>query len=226
MMTLPPELKRQFEEELEQHELAPVSNMQSFWDDRYSADSFAYGTEPNAFLISAVSYIPRGRILCLAEGEGRNAVYLASQGYAVTAVDQSAVGLEKAQRLASQNQVAVETTVADLATFDIQTEAWDGIVSISAHLPSAIRKRVHHQVVQGLKSGGVLILEAYTERQLQMPGIGGPPPEQKDLFMSLSELRQELIGLSFVLGQETDREVNEGQLHQGLSAVVQVIAIK
>jgi len=200
--------------------------MKDFWNARYAEEDFAYGTEPNEFLQVQSAKMPAGRVLCIAEGEGRNAVYLATQGYQVTAVDQSAVGLEKTRQLGKQHKVEIETIEADLQDFNIQPGAWDGIVSISAHLPPAIRKKLHTQVVEGLKPGGVLILEAYTPRQLEMPGTGGPPATQIDMFMSLSELTLELQGLDFILAQETERVFNEGKYHQGAGAVVQLVAIK
>ena len=197
------------------------------WDQRYNEEGFAYGTDPNDFLKSECSRIPKGgRVLCLAEGEGRNAIFLAKQGYAVTAVDQSSVGLEKAQSLASENGVEISTIVANLADFDLGTEIWDGIVSISAHVPPELRKKLHGQVVNSLRKGGAFVLEAYTERHIEMDGIGGPPPSDKEMFMSLKELESELDGLDFVVGAEIERNISEGKYHQGESAVVQVVACK
>ncbi len=197
------------------------------WDQRYTEDGFAYGIDPNDFLKSEYSRIPKGgRVLCLAEGEGRNAVFLAKQGYAVTAVDQSSVGLEKAQNLAIENGVEISTIVTDLADYDLGNEVWDGIISIAAHVPSELRKKLHGQAVNSLKRGGVFILEAYTERHIEMNGIGGPPPSKKEMFMSLKELESELNGLDFIVGAEIERNISEGKYHQGESAVVQVVACK
>jgi len=200
--------------------------MKDFWNDRYTGPEFAYGTEPNEFLQSVIQHIPPGKVLCLAEGEGRNALYLAKHGYIVSAVDQSGVGLEKARQLAKLNHVDIETIEADLADFGIQAGVWEGIISISAHLPPSIRKKIHRQVFEGLKPGGVFILEAYTPEQLEMSGTGGPPAHQKEMFMSLSELYAELEGLDFLMACETEREFNEGKYHQGPGAVVQVVARK
>lgn len=197
------------------------------WDQRYKEAGFAYGTEPNDFLQSEYSRIPKGgKVLCLAEGEGRNAVFLARQGYVVTAVDQSSVGLEKAQNFAANNGVEITTVVTDLAGFKLDSEAWDGIVSIAAHVPAQLRKDLHKQVVSALAPGGVFILEAYTERQIETAGVGGPPPSHKQLFMSFDELKSELNGLKFVVGAEVERSISEGKYHQGESAVVQVVACK
>ncbi|WP_299267306.1 methyltransferase domain-containing protein [uncultured Psychrosphaera sp.] len=195
------------------------------WDQRYNNEEFAYGTEPNDFLKSEFAQIPKGgKVLCLAEGEGRNAVFLAKQGYDVTAVDQSPVGLVKATKFAAQNGVKISTIVADLNDYDLGENCWDGIVSIAAHVPSFLRKQIHTQTVKSLSDNGVFILEAYTEKQLEMDGIGGPP--NKELLMSLAELKEELTDLEFVIGQEVERHISEGQYHQGESAVVQVVARK
>ncbi len=191
------------------------------WDQRYAGTEFVYGTEPNDFLVEKVTGLPPQRVLCLAEGEGRNAVWLAGQGHSVLAVDASAVGLEKAQRLAAANKVTIETEVADLADYVIPEAGFDLIVSIFCHLPPALRQRLHRQVVQGLKSGGLLVLEAYTPRQLGH-GTGGPPVPE--LLYDLEALRGELSGLTLVYAVECEREIHEGRLHNGLGAVVQVVA--
>lgn len=193
------------------------------WDERYGAASFFYGTEPNDFVVEVAARIPPGPVLCLAEGEGRNAVFLAQGGRPVTAVDASTVGLQKAGRLAAQKGVALTTRAVDLADFDLGVNAWSGIVATWAHLPPGLRRRVHAQVVAALVPGGVYILEAYTPAQLAF-GTGGP----KDplLLMTLEGLRAELAGLSFEVGREVERRVVEGRGHTGLSAVVQVLARK
>ena len=194
------------------------------WDERYSADEFVYGEAPNEFLRDNVDRLPVGRTLCLAEGEGRNAVFLAAAGHDVLAVDQSSVGLAKARRLAASREVEIRTEVADLALFDPGVDAWDVVVSISAHLPSATRRDLHRRLVPALRPGGVMILEAYTPAQHRSSGTGGPPPGQEDMLMSLAALREELAGLEELHGIELVREVNEGEFHKGEGAVVQFIA--
>lgn len=195
--------------------------MADFWDDRYGCEGYVYGTEPNAFVAAMAERLPAGPVLCLAEGEGRNAVFLAGLGHAVTAVDQSAVGLAKAERLAALRSVRITTVVSDLARFDIGDGAWSGIVATFAHLPPAVRRDVHARVVRGLVPGGLLILEAYTPGQLGR-GTGGP--KERELCMTLSGLRGELGGLDFEVGNECVREVVEGTGHTGPGAVVQVAA--
>ncbi len=191
------------------------------WDQRYAVDEYVYGRQPNDFLVSQVASLPMGRVLCLAEGEGRNAVWLARQGYSVTAVDASAVGLEKARRLAADHEVELETVHTDLADYEIVPGAWDAIVSIFCHLPPPLRRDVHASVAGGLRSGGVLLLEAYTPQQLEFAN-GGPPVAE--MMMDLAVLSDELDGLVFRHAQECIREVNEGRLHHGRGAVVQLVA--
>ena len=105
------------------------------WDECYAEPGYAYGTAPNDFLAAVVDRIPDGRVLCLAEGEGRNATFLAQWERQVTAVDASAVGMAKAAALAAERGVKLDTVVADLATYELQPGAWDAIVLIFAHLP-------------------------------------------------------------------------------------------
>jgi 2-polyprenyl-3-methyl-5-hydroxy-6-metoxy-1,4-benzoquinol methylase len=197
------------------------------WNQRYDQDEFVYGTNPNDFLKENYQTIPKGgKVLCLAEGEGRNAVYLALQGYQVTAVDLSEVGLQKAKALAEKNGVEIETIVSDLEHFDLGKNVWDGIVSIFAHVPPSIRTKLHQQAQKALKKEGIMLLEGFTPRQPQMSGMGGPPPSQKELFMSLASLKKELYDLEFMVAKETERELSEGKHHEGLCSVVQVIGKK
>jgi SAM-dependent methyltransferase len=204
--------------------MSTPQQFRDFWNDRYREEGFAYGTEPNDFVRAQAHLIPPGRVLCLAEGQGRNAVYLAQLGYAVTAVDLSPIGLQKAQELATEHGVSIETRVADLAEFQIEPDTWQGILSIFAHVSPAVRNPIHRQVVTGLTPGGIFILEAYTPGQLETKGIGGPGPEHADKLMSLVDLRKELAGLTFLHAKELEREVVEGRFHSGTGAVVQVAA--
>ena len=193
------------------------------WDERYSTAEFVYGTAPNAYLVSVIDRLPRGRVLCVAEGEGRNAVYLAQAGCEVLAVDASRVGLDKAARLARQRGVHIDTLVADLADFVIEPHNWDAVVSIFCHLEPQLRKALHRRVVAGLRAGGVLVLEAYRPEQIRYASGG---PAVVDMMPSLVELREELQGLEFEHAVEIVRDVSEGKYHTGEGAVVQVLAVK
>ena len=193
------------------------------WDERYSKEEYVYGTQANDFLAENFHLIPKGKILSLAEGEGRNAVFLAQQGYTVTAVDSSLVGLEKAQRLAAEKGVKIETIHANIMDFDIQPETWDGIISIFCPLTEEQRQQLYPKIVAGLKPQGVYLAEAYPPEQLEY-GTGGG---QSTLLMtSKASIERDLTGLHFTRLVQLEREVLEGTLHTGLAMVVQVLAVK
>ena len=191
------------------------------WDARYAEPEWAFGTEPNDFLREEANRLPAGRVLCLAEGQGRNAVWLAQRGYAVTAMDQSAKGLERARALAAERGVKIGTVCADLADFAIEPGTWQGIVSIYAHVAGDVRALVHARVEQGLAPGGVFLLEAYRPEQIGR-GTGGPSEDER--MVNLARLRRELPSLEFLVAREVDREVLEGHRHRGMSSVVQLVA--
>ena len=193
------------------------------WDRRYAAEVYAFGTEPNDFLVEVAPLIPPGPVLCLAEGEGRNAVWLAGRGHEVTAVDASTVGIAKAEALARARGVKIATVAADLSDYRIEPGFWAGIVAIFAHLPPTLRRAVHRGVAAGLAPGGVFVLEAFTPAQVAY-GTGGP--SQPELLYQLVDLRDDLAGLEIIVGRELEREIFEGVYHTGRSAVVQVLARK
>lgn len=192
------------------------------WNARYSAPEFAYGTEPNSFLKQHADLL-LDPVLSIAEGEGRNAVHLASQGLQVHAVDNSSVGLAKAAKLAADRNVHITTEVADLQDYAPEPNVYGGIVSIYAHLPSSIRTQLSPLLVQAMKPGGILILEAYSENQ-RGRGTGGP--SDPDLLMTCDKIEREWVGLETILLQETEREVLEGKFHSGMASVIQYIGKK
>lgn len=192
------------------------------WDTRYAGEAFMYGTAPNDFLREQVGVLPpAGRVLCLAEGEGRNAVFLAERGFQVTGVDGSKVGLDKAQRLARERGVKLETIVADLRDFDLGTARWDAIVSIWCHVPPDLRAALHPRIAAALAPGGVFLLEHYHPRQLEYR-TGGPPDAK--LLVTRSELEDDFKALTVLHAFEGEREIREGSGHAGMSFVTQFIA--
>lgn len=201
----------------------------SRWDERYGTEDYVFGTEPNGFLVEALAGLTAtkggvpGRALCIADGEGRNSVYLAGLGYQVTAMDASAMGMEKARRLAAARGVWVATEVADLVDFDFGSESWDLVVSIFCHLPPELRRDVHRRVVEALRPGGAFVLESYTPDQLAY-GTGGPPTAE--LMMREADARSELVGLDLIVAREIVRDVVEGRGHTGTAAVLQLVGLK
>lgn len=194
------------------------------WNEKYSDPRFIYGTEPNDFLKQSIHHLKLGgKILCIAEGEGRNAVWLAELGFKVTAVDASEVGLNKGQTLAKSKGGRVDWVHADLQHYNPGQQAWDGVVAIFAHLPPDLRASVHTDCVESLKIGGVLLLEAYTPEQLNFK-TGGP--SNPDWLMTPEMLEQELQGLTFERLQKVERQIIEGIGHTGTGSVVQVIGVR
>ena len=194
------------------------------WDERYAAPGYLFGTQPNDFLVSVAERIPAAsRVLCLADGEGRNGVYLASLGHRVTSIDASATGLEKAGRLATERGVELQLELADLAERDLGQACWDAIVSIFFHIPPAVRAQLYPRIVAALAPGGLLILESYRPEQLQF-GTGGPP--RADYMLTAADLQRDFAALEHLHLAAPERAVIEGSGHTGQAAVVQLLARK
>jgi 2-polyprenyl-3-methyl-5-hydroxy-6-metoxy-1,4-benzoquinol methylase len=193
-----------------------------FWNDRYNEENYAYGKTANDFLQSQ-EFSPCSKILCLAEGEGRNGVFLAKQGHEVTCIDYSKSGIQKMQQLASENNVDIETICADLADVILESNRWDAIIIIFGHFPSHIRKSIHSQIYNALKPNGKMIIEAYHKDQLQFR-TGGPM--SAELLYSEEELRDDFNSFDNLRIERVVRQVNEGEFHFGQAAVVQVIGVK
>lgn len=192
------------------------------WNERYAREEFVYGTEPNTFLVEQAGLL-QGPILSLAEGEGRNAVYLASRGFEVLGVDASPVGLAKAEKLAATRGVLIRTEVADLANYSPAEHTYGAVVSIFAHLPSVLRQRLYPLVARSLKPGGVIVLEAYSKSQLARV-TGGP--KDADMLLTCSDLEHAFPDCEIVVLREIERDVQEGSYHTGIASVVQFVARK
>lgn len=192
------------------------------WNERYAVGEYVYGTEPNSFLAERASMLV-GPVLSLAEGEGRNGVFLATLGLKVHGVDASDVGLAKAQSLARAKGVEIQTEVADLGVFRPEADRYGAVISIFAHLPTRVRKRLYPLVEQSLKPGGLMVLEAYSQAQL-MRNTGGP--KDLDMLMTVAELERAFPNCDPVLLREVERDVTEGTCHTGLASVVQFIGRK
>ena len=198
-------------------------SQQNKWNERFSKEGYAYGGEANEFLKNTINLLPKGRILCLGEGEGRNALFLAMAGYNVTAVDISEVGLQKTRKRAEEKNVTIQTIQADLTEFDLGNEEWQGIVSIYCHLHKKDRITLHRQCVKALSKNGVFIMESYSTNQLKYE-TGGP--KILDLLLDLKEVNDELNDLEFKIAREREREIIEGDYHTGMGSVIQIAAVK
>ena len=198
--------------------------LQAFWNARYATEEFVYGTAPNEFLIQVTPRLaPNSRVLCIADGEGRNSVWLAQQGHCVTALDVAAEGMAKAAQLARAAAVELQTVVADVTKYDFGRSCWDAVVSIFLHLPATARRAVHGRCVEALVPGGLFVYEAYGPEQLGR-GTGGPP--EPHLLHPLEEVLADFAGCGIEHRFSGVRHVSEGRLHRGDGAVVQVLARK
>jgi cyclopropane fatty-acyl-phospholipid synthase-like methyltransferase len=196
----------------------------AFWNERYSGAELVYGEAPNEFLAMMADRLPiSGDALDIGAGEGRNALFLASRGLRVLAVDQSVVGMQKAQRLAQARGLALRTEAVDLKEFNAEHNSFDVISSIFVHLPATLRAQVHQRAQAWLKPGGVFLLEAYAPNQIER-GTGGP--KDPALLASLDLILGELNGLAIEHQAALVRNVSEGRFHTGEASVVQIVARK
>jgi len=197
--------------------------MKEFWNERYAETAYAYGQEANDFL-KAQQIGSDLKVLCLAEGEGRNGVFLAGLGNDVTCIDYSEEGLKKTSQLAAQNGVEVSCICADLGEINLVENSWDVIVAIFAHFPTPVKSHIWPQIFTALKPGGKLIMEVYDQEQLRF-GTGGP--QHPELLYSKEELQELLVGAYQIFQiEKVYREVQEGTYHNGASATIQVLATK
>lgn len=198
--------------------------LRAFWNSRYATEDFVYGTAPNDFLVEIEPRLARhSRVLAIADGEGRNSVWLAQQGHRVTALDVASQGIAKAEQLAHASGVELQTIVADVTQHDLGLDCWDAIVSIFLHLPAAARRAVHRRCVEALAAGGLFVYEAYGPEQLGR-GTGGPP--EPHLLHPLDQLLADFNGCIIEHRTSLVRHITEGRLHHGDGAVIQILARK
>jgi SAM-dependent methyltransferase len=195
------------------------------WNRRFSADEYVFGTEPNAFLASQKRLLARGmRALCVADGEGRNSVWLAAQGLNVTAFDFSPVGLAKATKLAERSGAKVAYHVADVDEWNWDAAPYDVVIAIFVQFtPPAQRARMFQGMVRALKPGGVLILQGYGPEQLRY-GTGGP--KQVENLYTEALLRESFASLEILHLAAHVGEVHEGEGHNGMAALIDLVARK
>jgi SAM-dependent methyltransferase len=204
--------------------MAQTFTESGYWDERYRDEAYFYGFSPNDFLREHAGLFKAGdHVLSLAEGEGRNGVFLARQGCSVRGVDFSARGYEKAMELARRQGVSIEYDVADLTQYDMGEAKWDGIVSIFCHLAEADRPALYRSIKRGLKPGGVFLLESYNRRQLDY-GTGGP--KDVSYLVSLADLAGAFEDFEILLARDIVRDVHEGAHHNGAGSVTQFVARK
>jgi len=195
------------------------------WDRQYAEPNYIFGTAPNSFLASeAHRFAPRGRILVPGDGEGRNGVWLAAQGFDVMSVDASAIGVSKARALAAERGARIDIQNANLDSWGWPVAIFDGVASIFVHFEPVVRRIMHRRMLAALKPGGFLLLEAFTPKHIEnrkAESRGGPPPE---MLYTADMLRDDLPGADIELLREEEVTLDEGSRHQGRAQVVRLIA--
>lgn len=197
--------------------------MSNFWNERYSEEEYVYGEEPNVFFAEQLEKLPAGKIILPCEGEGRNAVYAASQGWEINAFDASEAGRVKALQLADKKSVIIDYAVEDALSVNYPENSADAVAFIYAHFPPSIRKQIHQKAITWLKPGGRIILEAFNPQQLNNHS-GGP----KELSMLYTEeiIKEDFEGLKIELIQTTQTTLNEGKYHEGNADIIRFVGVK
>jgi len=194
------------------------------WDKQFAANRFTYGKTANLFIQEKSDlFKPNSNIACFAEGEGRNAVFLAKQGHRATAYDVSAVGLEHTKQLAAENGVEVLTVEADLTAKETEAEKYDGAIMVFGHVEKTKQKYFIDNIIRSVKRGGCVLFEVYSEDQLKYDS-GGPGNKQflYDPQDILSWINQHEC-LHFYYGEATRQE---GYRHTGVGHVIQAVIKK
>lgn len=194
-----------------------------FWNERYTDKNFIYGTEPNVFFKEQILKLNSGKALFLGEGEGRNAVYAATLGWLVDAVDFSSSAKEKAFKLAEKKNVKINYEVCDLKEYEYNENFYDIVVMIFIHLPLDIRLNVFNKAIDSLKRGGKLIVEAFSKQQIKYNSGG---PRSLDLLYSEEDLLLLSNGLNIELFEIKEIDLSEGEYHKGVANVVRLVSIK
>jgi len=207
------------------HQKSKVSEAAATWNSRFASEDYIFGKEPNRWLSQQSSLLPKsGTALCIADGEGRNSVWLAGTGLHVDAFDVSTIAVEKARRLAAEKNVKVNCFISDCDSFDWKDCAYDAVVAIFIQFADpAERERIFSNMVRALKPGGLIFIQGYTPKQLEF-GTGGPA-EVSHLYTK-ELLRTAFSGLEICALDEYEDELSEGKRHLGRSALIGLVARK
>lgn len=197
--------------------------MKEFWNDRYSKDEYIYGKEPNTFLKEELSKLKAGKILFIGEGEGRNAVYAATLGWIVDAIDYSEDGKRKAEKLAGELNVNINYELHDFSTFTPRLNYYDAVGIYFIHINEELRSSLFKKLIASLKPNGKIIFECFEKEQINYTSGG---PGNVDLLYSLEEVVNDFIDLDFEKLTKEKVFLNEGIGHYGDAVVVRFIGIK
>ncbi len=201
----------------------PFADAAETWNRRFSGEGFLFGREPNEWLRGQAALLPSaGRVLCVADGEGRNGVWLARRGLRVASFDVSAVAVAKSIAFAREERVDLDAQVADCDGYEWPVGTCDAVVAIFVQFADpAQRERLFERMVAALAPGGVLVLQGYTPKQLEYRT--GGPPFASHLYTE-AMLREAFAGLEILALREYEAEVREGTGHNGRSALIGLVA--
>jgi 2-polyprenyl-3-methyl-5-hydroxy-6-metoxy-1,4-benzoquinol methylase len=197
-----------------------------FWNERFDKEEFIFGKEPNEYLVEQSKHYlrPGNKVLCIADGEGRNGVWLAKQGMQVVGFDASDIALAKALQFAQENQVVVEYSFSDTDSFAWHANTYDSVVGIFIQFADpAMRSRIFKQVYGTLKPGGIFILQGYTPKQLEYKTGGPSLIEHLYTEGMIRDLVKDFQVLDLCC---YEKELSEGARHSGMSALLGLVAKK
>ena len=202
------------------------SDATQFWNERFDKEEFIFGKEPNEYLtLQTRRYLkPKSKVLCIADGEGRNGVWLAQQGMQVVAFDASDIALAKAEQFAKDNQVEVEYSFSDTDSFNWQVNIYDAVIGIFIQFADPqMRVRIFQKTYEALKPGGIFILQGSTPKQLEYKTGGPSLLEHLYTAQMIRDLAKEFEILDLCC---YEKELNEGARHAGMSALLGLVAKK
>ena len=196
--------------------------MKEMWDQRYSTDSYVYGTEPNEYFRKGLEGLQPGRILLPAEGEGRNAVHAARLGWEVSAFDQSSAGRNKALQLAAEFGVSIDYLLSEFEAVSYPEDSFDVVALIFAHFFPGQRREYHRRIHRSLKPGGTVILEGFSTRNLELvnQGKNAAGPKNADMLFTTDLIEGDFPDYEILELVEEAIHLGEGDFHNGTASVI------
>ncbi|MGB5792589.1 class I SAM-dependent methyltransferase [Poseidonibacter sp.] len=197
-------------------------SQQEFWNNKFARDGYLYGLKPNTFLASKIKLLKRdSNLLCLGEGEGRNAIFFAKRGFKVTAIDASDIGLEKLENRAKEENLEIQTCCMDLNDWQ-DDKKYDVIVASYLHMYKDERAQLFEQIEESLAQDGYFIGEFFSKKQLNYTSGG---PKDEDLLYSVDDFKKHFLYCEKDI-KEVVTILDEGKGHQGEACVIRVIIQK
>lgn len=202
--------------------------MKNFWDERYASKDYVYGIEPNLFFKDQITKLQPGKILLPAEGEGRNAVFVAKLGWQVAAFDQSDEGRKKAIMLSKKNKVQIDYKTTALANINYKPNSFNCLGLFYAHFPADVRFEYYQKLDKYLQKGGILILEGFSKNHLKLNADNQKTSGPKDINMlfSVEEIKNDFPNYKIIILEEKIIKMNDGLYHRDKSAVIRFVGKK